>query len=150
MQKLPNRFVSELDIPLPRSCRIKNEFGCVTSVVFETDGDVHLFARGWVYCVRNNALRKGDLLMFNYEGNGLFTMRRYWAGTRFPPFDLAEALDYYPPPEEMEEEPNLPDEMEEETNSPEEMEEEPNLPEEKEESNPRSDSISTKFGHLSL
>ena len=147
MQKLPNRFVSEQEIPLPRSCRIENEFGCVTSVVFETDGDVHHFAHGWVYCVRNNALRKGDLLMFYYEGNGLFTMRCYSAGTRFPPFDLAEALDYYPPPEEMEEEP---EEMEEEPNPLEEMEEEHNSPEEMEEPNPQSDSISTKFGHLSL
>ncbi|KAL1565090.1 putative B3 domain-containing protein [Salvia divinorum] len=98
--KIPNRFVSELENPLSRVCRIENEFGSVASVYFETGGDGHHFKYGWFHCARDNALRQGDFLMFNYEGNGLFAMRRYWARTRFPPFDLAEALDYYPSEEE--------------------------------------------------
>ncbi|KAL1556311.1 B3 domain-containing protein REM20-like [Salvia divinorum] len=40
----------------------------------------------------DNALRRGDLLIFTYERHGFFSLKQYWAGTRFPPFDLAEAL----------------------------------------------------------
>ncbi|KAG6430159.1 hypothetical protein SASPL_108221 [Salvia splendens] len=98
--KLPNRIVAELEQPLLANCRIENEFGCVAPVVSETRGDVHQFARGWFQCARNNALRHGDLLIFKYEGNGLFTMRRYWAGTRFPPLLHAEAMEFEPSDEE--------------------------------------------------
>ncbi|KAG6433260.1 hypothetical protein SASPL_104868 [Salvia splendens] len=98
--KLPNRFVAELEQPLPANCRIENEFGCVASVVSETRGDVHQFARGWFQCARNNALRHEDLLIFKYEGNGLFTMRRYWARTRFPQLLHAEAMEFEPSDEE--------------------------------------------------
>ncbi|KAG6388887.1 hypothetical protein SASPL_150323 [Salvia splendens] len=57
--KLPNQFVAELEQPLPASCRIENEFGCVASVVSEMRGDVHQLARGWFQCARNNVYGMG-------------------------------------------------------------------------------------------
>ncbi|XP_047961426.1 B3 domain-containing protein REM20-like [Salvia hispanica] len=90
--QIPERFIVELDRPLPRICSIENHHGAVWSVFSETIDGKHYFARGWFRFARENALRRGDLLIFTYERHGYFVLKQYWAGTRFPPFDMAEAL----------------------------------------------------------
>ncbi|KAL1543369.1 B3 domain-containing protein REM20-like [Salvia divinorum] len=90
--QIPERFVVQLDTPLPRICSIENHHGAVWSAIFETIDGKHYFTQGWFHFARDNALRQGDLLIFTYERHGFFSLRQYWAGTRFPPFDLAEAL----------------------------------------------------------
>lgn len=92
MQQIPERFIVELDRPLPRICSIENHHGAVWSVFSETIDGKHYFARGWFRFARENALRRGDLLIFTYERHGYFVLKQYWAGTRFPPFDMAGNL----------------------------------------------------------
>ncbi|KAL1535431.1 B3 domain-containing protein REM20-like [Salvia divinorum] len=90
--QIPERFIVQLDRPLAAICSIENHHGAVWSVAFEKIDGKHYFTHFWFHFARDNALRRGDLLIFTYERHGFFSLKQYWAGTRFPPFDLAEAL----------------------------------------------------------
>ncbi|KAL1543689.1 B3 domain-containing protein REM20-like [Salvia divinorum] len=82
----PVGWRSKYTKPLAGNCSIENHHGAIWSIAFETIDGKHYFTHGLFHFARDNALRRGDLLVTS------FSLKLNWSRTRFPPFDLAEAL----------------------------------------------------------
>ncbi|GER49613.1 AP2/B3-like transcriptional factor family protein [Striga asiatica] len=73
--EIPPSFTRRLDKPLPEEVHLKDKKGNVWTVITGRAGPNWLFLGGWAHFRLDNALESGDMLFFDYQGQGMFKIR---------------------------------------------------------------------------
>lgn len=72
---IPPTFVENFKGHIPKKVVLKNSHGKYWHVELEEVGGKLLFTRGWEGLVNSNSLERGDFMIFQYNGNGMFTVK---------------------------------------------------------------------------
>ncbi|XP_024161386.1 B3 domain-containing protein LOC_Os12g40080 [Rosa chinensis] len=72
---MPTAFVN--DFNGPALCKLRGPNGKCWDVKLEEKNNDLFFHKGWKKFVKDNYLEEGDFLVFNYDGNSLFSVTIY-------------------------------------------------------------------------
>ncbi|KAJ8447837.1 hypothetical protein Cgig2_015200 [Carnegiea gigantea] len=72
LQCIPSAFIANFNGNIPKKCKLRDSQGKFWYVELKEIGRKLLMCKGWECFVSGHSLVRGDFLIFQYNGNGLF------------------------------------------------------------------------------